>query len=260
MKTQPINEHALIVGGTKGLGKAVVTRFLERGFKVTTLSRNHSPDTMIEAAAAKENNNLQHISVDLERLSSADHLVQPVLANGGPLRYLVFCQRYRGNADSWTGEMQVTLKATDQIIKTFADHFVEEGDKAIGVVSSVYAHFVGGSQPASYHVAKAGLNQLVKFYAWTLAKKDGIRVNAIMPLTYLKPESQAYYLSNDDLMKLYQNFVPLKRIGNVKDSANLIDFLCSERASFINGQSIYVDGGTSIVWPEELAKSLMGVS
>lgn len=133
--------------------------------------------------------------------------------------------------------------------------FCAGGDKAIGVVSSVYADFVGGSQPASYHVAKAGLNQLIKYYAWTMGQKD-VRINGIMPLTYLKAESRDYYLAQPELMKLYSRFVPLKRLGTADDSANLLDFLCSDKAAFINGQCIFIDGGVSVIWPEELAKSL----
>jgi len=107
----------------------------------------------------------------------------------------------------------------------------------------------------SYHVAKAGLNQLVKYNAWVMGRL-GIRINAIMPLTYLKAESKDYYLKRKDLMGLYKELVPLGSIGKAEDSVNLLEFLCSKKASFINGQTIYVDGGVSVIWPEELAKSI----
>lgn len=243
-----IPSHAVIVGGTKGLGKEVTRCFLERGCKVSVLSRNGSNDL-------PSNPNLQTIKTDLEKLTDAKQLVSEVIDQAGPINYLIFCQRYRGAQDVWQGEMQVSLIATDLIIKACADNFVKDGDKAIAIVSSVYADFVGGSQPVSYHVAKAGLNQLVKYYAWQLGKK-GIRTNSIMPLTYIKPATHDYYTSNTQLMNLYKEFVPLQRMGNAKDSVNAIDFLCSEKASFINGQNIFIDGGVSVVWPEELAQSL----
>ncbi|HSW70684.1 MAG TPA: SDR family oxidoreductase [Gammaproteobacteria bacterium] len=244
-------EQVVVVGGTKGLGKVVVQRFLDRGYPVTVLSRKPSEQQ-------DSNKGLRHVSVDLERLTETHSIVQQVVAEGGPLRYLVFSQRYRGSEDPWVGELQVSLTATYLLIKAFADHFCSEDDKGVGVVSSVYADFVGGSQPASYHVAKAGLNQLIKYYAWVLGQK-GIRINGIMPLTYLKAESRDYYLSTPDLMNLYRRFVPLKRLGSAEDSANLIDFLCSDKAAFINGQCIFIDGGVSVIWPEELAKSLTGI-
>jgi NAD(P)-dependent dehydrogenase (short-subunit alcohol dehydrogenase family) len=240
--------HVVVVGGSKGLGKAVAERFVERGYAVTVISRNRpSSETR-----------LNHVAADLETMSSSDAVVSEVIRTGGEIRYLIFCQRYRGTGDPWQGEIQVTLTATRLLINGFADHFCKNDDRAIGVVSSVYAEFVGGSQPESYHVAKAGLNQLVKYNAWVMGRK-GIRVNAIMPLTYLKAETKDYYLANEALMSLYRNFVPMGTIGRAQDSVNLLEFLCSEKASFINGQSIFVDGGVSVIWPEELARSMAGI-
>lgn len=240
--------HVVIVGGSKGLGKTVAMRFAQQDYVVTVISRNPLTTDM----------QLNHVAVDLEALTSSEEVVQKVLQVGGNIRYLIFCQRFRGAGDPWQGEIQVSLTATRLLINGFSDHFCLAGDRAIGVVSSVYAEFVGGSQPESYHVAKAGLNQLVKYNAWVMGRK-GIRINAIMPLTYLKTESQDYYLSNEALMRLYQQFVPMGTIGRAEDSANLLEFLCSDKASFINGQSIFVDGGVSVIWPEELAKTLVGL-
>lgn len=240
--------HVVVVGGSKGLGKVIAERFAERGYAVTVISRNRP---LVETR-------LNHVAVDLETMISSDAVVNEVICLGGKIRYLIFCQRYRGSGDPWQGEIQVTLTATRLMVNGFADYFCQDGDRAIGVVSSVYAEFVGGSQPESYHVAKAGLNQLVKYNAWVMGRK-GIRINAIMPLTYLKAESRDYFLANEALMSLYQNFVPMRTIGRAEDSANLLDFLCSEKASFINGQSIFVDGGVSVIWPEELARSMTGI-
>lgn len=238
--------HAVVVGGSRGLGKEVVSNFLARGYVVTVLSRS----------APEPHENLNHIFVDLLQMKNFEQIVQKILQSGGRLSYLVFCQRYRGDGDSWAGELQVSLTATRELINALVDEFFLPHDCAIGVVSSVYAKLVGSSQPDSYHIAKAALNQLVKYNAWALGKR-GIRINSVMPLTYLKSESKEYYLSNAPLMKLYENLVPLKRMGSAKDSANLIDFLCSEKARFINGQLIFVDGGVSVIWPEELVKQLL---
>jgi NAD(P)-dependent dehydrogenase (short-subunit alcohol dehydrogenase family) len=239
--------HVLVVGGSKGLGRIIADRFLARNHKVTVLSRNR-----VESA------DIVHIATDLETLTSADQVVAEALKIGGPLRYLVFCQRYRGKGDPWQGEIQVGLTATKLLIEGFADHFIGEGDCAIAAVSSVYADFVGGSQPVGYHMVKAGLNQLVRYYAWAMGRK-GVRANAIMPLTFMKPESRDAYTANHRLQQAYDQFVPLRRMGDAEDSANLVDFLNSDKAAFINGQCIFVDGGVSVVWPEELARSFHGV-
>ena len=245
------NPHVVVVGGTKGLGRVVTQTFLDAGACVTVLSR--SAPTEWEGTAPL------HLPVDLETLGAdaAQAVAKAVVSAGGPIRYLVFSQRYRGNSDSWAGELQVSLVATDLLMDAFAEHFVPAGDRAIAVVSSVYAEFVGPSQPAIYHVAKAGLNQLVRHRGWTLGRR-GIRVNAIMPLTYLKPESRSFYLSNKELLDVYSRFVPLGRLGEAAECASVFTFLCSEGASFVNGQCLYVDGGVSVRWPEGVAREFFG--
>jgi NAD(P)-dependent dehydrogenase (short-subunit alcohol dehydrogenase family) len=236
-------DHVLIVGGTRGLGRVIVDRFLARGCAVTVLSRK--PPSDIGA--------VRHVAADLESLNDASAVVNETLGLGGALRYLVFCQRYRGEGDPWDGEIRVGLTATKLLVDGFTDHFVADGDRGIGIVGSVYANFVGSSQPVGYHVVKAGLNQLVRYYAWSLGHR-GIRVNAIMPLTYAKPETRDYYRANERLMETYQQFVPLGRMGDAEDCAKVVDFLCSDGAAFVSGQSIFVDGGVSVVWPEEIAR------
>ena len=80
-----------------------------------------------------------------------------------------------------------------------------------------------------------------------------------MPLTFMKPESRDFYLSDARLLEVYQRLVPLGRLGEADNSADLLDFLCSDKASFINGQCIFVDGGVSVIWPEEVARSAAGL-
>lgn len=238
------NGQAVVIGGTMGLGKAVVGQFLARGLHVTIVSRR-------PPAASEPTGTLRHVAADLEAMTKADDIVAQVVT-GGPIRYLAFCQRYRGTGDVWQGELQVSVTATRILIDGFAGSFDSSHDRAIVVASSVYANFTGSTQPDAYHVAKAGLNQLVRYNARVLGRR-GIRINAIMPLTYMKPESRAFYQSEPQT-GFYERLVPLGRVGDVADSANLMDFLCSEKASFITGQTIYVDGGVSALWPEEVAR------
>lgn len=240
--------HAVIIGGTKGLGKVITAKLAERDLMTTVVSR-WKPT---ESAGPR------HVSVDLETLvdaGDAGRIVADILAGQSPLRYVAFCQRYRGTGDSWSGELQVGPTATRLLLDAFGPHFAADGDRAVAVVSSVYAEFVGASQPVGYHVAKAALNQLVRYYAGSLGRQ-GVRINAIMPLTYLKAENQASYEANQPLADLYGRLVPLGRMGRAEDSADAVDFLCSEKASFITGQCLYVDGGVSTLWAETVARDL----
>lgn len=243
--------HAVVVGGTRGLGRVVVERFLARGCAVSVVSRQRPDDF-------PDRSDLTHFPADLERSDSFAGLWREIADANGPIRYLVLSQRFRGQGDPWAGEIQVGLTASRDLIEGFSGHFTDDGDRAIGVVSSVYAEFVGSSQPVGYHVVKGGLNAMVRHYAATLGRR-GIRVNAIMPLTYLKQESRIFYEQNEKLMETYRRLVPLGRLGTAEECADALDFLCSTRASFINGQSLFLDGGVSTVWQEEVAKSFAGL-
>ena len=123
------------------------------------------------------------------------------------------------------------------------------------MVSSVFGDYVGEGQPMSYHICKSAMNHMMRYMAVNLGPK-GIRVNAVTPFTFLKEESKDYYLNNKPLHAMYCDIIPLKRMPTSMDSARTIAFLCSEQASFINGQNIYVDGGLSLIWPETLARNL----
>jgi NAD(P)-dependent dehydrogenase (short-subunit alcohol dehydrogenase family) len=171
---------------------------------------------------------------------------------------MIFCQRYRGNSDSWAGELEVSLSASKRIIEAMQDNFTVSGDRGIVFVSSVLGDKIGEGQDLSYHIGKAGINHMSRYYAVILGRK-GVRVNSVTPNTFLKEESKDFYLNNKDLMDLYENIVPLGRMGTAEDSANLIQFLCSPAAQFINGQNIYVDGGLSLIWPETMARQLKSV-
>jgi NAD(P)-dependent dehydrogenase (short-subunit alcohol dehydrogenase family) len=243
--------HAVVVGGTKGLGFVVADRFLARGYNVSIISRSPSP-------RHAGNPKVRHLAADLENADSYDGIWSRACEGFGAISYLVLCQRFRGKGDPWEGELRVGLTASKHLIEGFANHFTETGDHAVGVASSVYAQYVGNSQPIGYHVAKAGQNEMVRYYAATLGRR-GIRVNAIMPFTYIKEESRQFYESKTDLMELFEKLVPLRRMGTTDDSANALSFLCSEQASFINGQSLLIDGGLSVAWPEDVAKSFAGI-
>jgi len=244
--------HALIVGGTRGLGRAVTRILAARGDRVSVFGRREPPQADMRIQNAK------HWIVDLCDDSAAQRAVESVIDDRGPLHYLIFCQRYRGQGDDWAGEIQVSLTATKRLIDTLAPKFAPEDDKGIVLVSSVFGDWVGDGQPLSYHVGKAGMNHLARFYAVNLGPK-GIRVNTVTPFTFLKEESQDFYINNRELHALYEEMIPLKRMGTADDSASAVAFLCSPAASFINGHNLYVDGGLSLVWPETLARRLKSI-
>jgi NAD(P)-dependent dehydrogenase (short-subunit alcohol dehydrogenase family) len=244
--------HALILGGTRGLGREVVKLFSAAGYRTSVIGRRDPPETDRSIAGVR------HWIADLAPGGDIASVVDQIVAVSGPLNYLVFCQRYRGSEDAWKGELDISLTLTKAVVEAAQDRFEAGGDNAIVMVSSVFGDFVGEGQAVSYHVGKAGINHMMRYYAVNLGRK-GIRVNGVTPFTFLKEESREFYLKNEPLYKLYRDIIPLGRMSTSEDSAKLIAFLCSPQSSFINGQNIFVDGGLSLVWPETLARKLAAI-
>jgi NAD(P)-dependent dehydrogenase (short-subunit alcohol dehydrogenase family) len=244
--------HSLIIGGTRGLGRVVANTLAARGDSVSIIGRSAVPQDELADAT------MGCYPADLDDLPSLQGVLDQALEERGAPSYCVFAQRYRGKGDPWQGEMETSLTATKTIIDHLAPHFSQGQDAGIVLVSSVFARAVGEGQGLGYHVAKAGQEQMVRWFAVNLGSR-GIRVNGVAPFTFLKPESRDFYLANQPLMGLYRDIVPLGRLGTTEDSANLIAFLCSPLASYITGQNIAVDGGLSLQWPESLARRLTGI-
>lgn len=240
--------HSIVFGGSKGLGRVVARQFAARGDTVSIFSRTAPPEADLKEKIA-------HFPVDITDGNATREALAAAVDQHGAPSYLVFCQRHRGSGDTWAGEIEVSLTASKRAIEQLQDEFAVHEDCAVAFVGSVFSERIGDSQDISYHVGKAGMNHMARYYAVNLGRK-GIRFNTVTPFTFLKEESKDFYLSNKDMLALYEEIVPLGRMATTEDSANVIAFLCSPAASFVNGQNIYVDGGLSLVWPETLARKL----
>jgi NAD(P)-dependent dehydrogenase (short-subunit alcohol dehydrogenase family) len=241
--------HTLIIGGTRGTGRALVRLFASKGHLISVIGR-HQP-----AATKASPERVHYWKTDILNQSQLEKTLAEIVRKNGKLNCLVFCQRYRGQEDPWSGDLQVSLTATKTAIEQLSDSFADNGDKAIVIVGSIAGQFVAEEQPVSYHVAKAGLAQMVRFFAVALGAK-GIRVNGVSPSSILKEESKHFYLEHQELLELYRRIVPLGRMGTAEEIAGVIEFLCSSKASLITGQNIVVDGGLSLQGQESLARKV----
>ena len=241
--------HSVVIGGTRGLGRVTTRQLAARGDIVSVIGRTEVLAEDLKAG------NIHSYQADIDDNESIRSTLDKVVKANGKANYCVFLQRYRGKGDNWMGEFQTTLTATKNIVEQLVPQFSETEDNGLVMVGSVFSQYVGEGQAISYHVAKAGLDQMMRYYALNLGAKN-IRVNGISTFTFLKDESKEFYLKNKPLIELYKSIVPLKRMGTTEDSANVISFLCSSQASFVTGQSILIDGGLSLHWPESLSRRL----
>ena len=186
----------------------------------------------------------ENATSDMEAFETAAQILRCMSGDGN-----LAASEFSRNLD----EIKVSLEGTRNVIDDLIDSFCEEA--SIVVAISVASRFIASEQPLSYHLGKAALEQLVRYYAVTLGPK-GIRVNGVSFASVLKKESKHYYEENPDLMNLYRTITPLKRMGSASEIADGIAFLVSDSASFINGHNLIIDGGISLQWHESLAREL----
>ncbi|MDP2342931.1 MAG: SDR family oxidoreductase [Deltaproteobacteria bacterium] len=231
--------HGLIIGGTRGMGHALASSWLQQGLSVSVVGR--APYARATHPA------LRTWAADIADTAKVGSVLQDVVAASGPIDRLVFCQRYRGSGDAWEGELSTSLTATRAVIEWAAHPDHQPHPSAIVVIGSIAAELVQLDQPLGYHVAKAGLAQLVRYYAVKLGALR-MRINGVTSGPMVKPESRAFYATSPEGHRFAQ-LTPLGRMGTTDDLADVVDYLCSDKAGFITGQNIVVDGGLSLRWP-----------
>lgn len=243
-------KHSLIVGGTGGIGRAVVRTMAAEGHVLSVICLKPPED------ADRSISNVCYWVVDLLDREHLLSVLDEIIRQNGKLNHLVCLQRYRGKGDDWVGDIETTLTSTKILIESLADKFDDSGDNSIVLANSVIIRFVVENQPLSYHVAKSGIDQMIRYYAVNLGPK-GIRVNGVAPGTIIKERSKDFYLQNEHLHNFYKKIIPLNRMGTAEEIANVIEFLCSPKSSFITGQTIVADGGLTLQWQETLARKFV---
>jgi NAD(P)-dependent dehydrogenase (short-subunit alcohol dehydrogenase family) len=211
-----VTVRSLIIGATGGIGREVTEFLATRGDEVVPLGRHRTGQIYPD-------------SID----------------------YLIFLQRSREHENKWEHEFPISLTLTKDIVETMAPRF-NGPDRAVVITSSVAARLVHngmGEAGLGYHMAKAALEQMARYWAVMLGPQ-GIRVNCVAPGTVFKGGPE---WPNKDF---YRRVTPLRRLGDAKEVASVIGFLCSSAASFVTGQTITVDGGVSLQWQESLGRDL----
>ncbi len=238
MKSQA---HILVVGGTRGMGRALVRQFASMGGRVSVIGRRESAEDF--------GGDVRYWRADLLAEKKLARTLAEIVRTRGKLDNLVFFQRFKGAGDQWEQELATSLTATKSIIESLAGSFNAAG--SVVLISSAAANIICAEQPAGYHVAKAGINQLARYYAATLGPL-GLRVNTVSPGTVIKDENREFYTKHKKKIAAFTRHIPLRRMGTAEEIAQVIAFLCSPAAGFITGQNLLVDGGISLLSQETL--------
>lgn len=241
----------VVTGGGTGLGKAMSTYFSELGANVVISSRKL--DVLEEAAKeiqAKTGNPVLPVACDIRNTEEITLLREKavklfgrvdVLVNNAAGNFISPTERLSANAFSTI--IDIVLKGTVNCTLEFGKHWIENKQPAnvLNIVTT-YA-FTGSGYVVPSAVAKGGVVTLTKSLAVEWGKY-GIRHNAIAPGPFPTKGAWDRLLPGELAKKFdFKNRVPLKRVGEHQELANLAAFLISDFAGYINGEIISIDGG-----------------
>lgn len=240
---------ALISGGSSGIGEACVRLFARNGYAVELLCCHQAE----KARALTAELRAQGLDVACRVCDVADEgqvrqTVQDILKLDKHIDVLVNCAgiAHRGlltdlTDDEWHRLFAVNVDGVFHLQREVLPGMISRGSGAIVNVSSMWGE-VGASCEAAYSATKAAIIGLTKATAKEVAP-SGIRVNCVTPGVIRTPMNAA--LSEEDMEALAEE-TPLGRIGEADECAEAILFLASEKASFITGQVLGVNGGLVI--------------
>ncbi|NUN96215.1 MAG: 3-oxoacyl-[acyl-carrier-protein] reductase [Candidatus Omnitrophica bacterium] len=229
---------AIVTGGTRGIGRAIVERFLREGFQVYFTGRSQESVSRADGGIGRV--------CDGSDPAAVKELFETVVREAGRLDVLVNNAAItrdglilRMKPEHWDEVLAANLRSAFLCSQAAARPMMknEEGGRIINVTSVVGV--VGNAGQANYSASKAGLIGLTKSLAKELASRK-ILVNAVAPGFI---ETDMTKGLSDEVRKAARDMVPLARFGSPEDVAGVCSFLAGPDSVYVTGQVLHVDGG-----------------
>ena len=238
---------AIVLGGTSGIGRALVDGLVEAGADVAASSRRQAEVDATALAIERRGKRTLRLASDVTDRASLEALREAAIEAFGKIDILINCagrtqRRPTLEVDDaeWQGILDTNLTGTLRACQVFGAPMLERGYGRIVNIASL-ASFVGLYEVAAYAASKAGVAALTKALAVEWGPR-GVLVNAIAPGVFRTPLNQDL-LDGTERGREFKLRTPLARFGRVEELAGAAVFLASEAASFVNGEVLVVDGG-----------------
>jgi 3-oxoacyl-[acyl-carrier protein] reductase len=243
---------AVVTGSARGIGAATAKRFAEEGAAVAVLDLDQ--DAATATAAGLGADKAIGVACNVADAASAATAVARVVEELGKVDVLVNNAGvtrdnllFKMSEDDWDTVMNVHLRGSFLMSREVQKHMVQQKYGKILNLSSTSA--LGNRGQANYSAAKMGLQGFTRTLAIELGP-FGINVNAIAPgfiVTDMTDETaRRVGVEPEEWRKAAAELNPVRRVGYPEDIAAAAAFLCSDEASFVTGQTLYVDGGAKI--------------
>ena len=239
------NKIAIVTGASRGIGSAIAHNLSKAGAKIVLISRSIDALKTVEAEIKSNDGDAISIAADVSNLESFTDAVNQVIEMWGTVDILINNAGItrdniimRLKEEDWDAVIDINLKGCFNGIKAVTRPMMKARCGRIVNITSVVG-LMGNSGQSNYAASKAGILGLTKSIAKELGSRN-ITVNAIAP-GYIQTEmtDNLDETSKDNLMKS----IPLQRLGQPQEIANLVCFLASDEAAYITGQTLNVDGG-----------------
>lgn len=238
---------AAVVGGTSGIGLALVRALANAGADIAPMSRRRE---QVDAAAAEVEalgRRAVRVTADVSNRESLAAALQKTLAELGQVDILVNCAGITKRTPTldvtdaeWTSIIETNLNGTFRCCQVFGRHMIERGYGRIINIASI-SSFVGLFEVAAYTASKSAVAGLTRALAVEWSGR-GVNVNAIAPGVYRTALNSAL-LDGTERGKEFLLRTPMHRFGRVEELGGACVFLASEASSFVNGEILVVDGG-----------------
>jgi len=240
------NKKVLITGASGGIGQALCEKFIQYGCVLICTSTNNDK---LEKLKNKFGENHFFYKLDLSdtsnvlemmNLISKKHKDIDILINNAAITNDNLFLRMKD--EQWTEVIKINLNSNFYIIKSILPLMIKNRSGSIIGISSVVA-LTGNPGQANYTASKSAIISMYKSLAHEVAQRN-IRINIIAPGFIQSPMTDKL---NDDQVNKILVKIPMKKLGEPRDVANIAAFLSSEEASYITGQTFHINGGMLMV-------------
>lgn len=240
---------AIVTGGAGGLGSEICRRFASRGAAVAVADVNGVAASEVAGAIASDGGSAVGVQVEVTDEDSVVAAVRTVVNELGRVDYLVHCAGTNIKApvlemslDQWNLSLQAHLTGAFLFCREAGRQMVDQGDGGSVVLMSSVTAMSPVPERGAYGPAKAALINFAGQLGLEWAQY-GINVNAVCPGVAMTPMTDMVYQREPELREQRLKRFPIKREVLPEEVADLVLFLCSDEARYINGVGIPIDGG-----------------
>jgi NAD(P)-dependent dehydrogenase (short-subunit alcohol dehydrogenase family) len=249
MATELEGKVGIVTGGTSGIGRDTAVLFAKAGAKVVVAGRREQEgNETVELIRAAGGDGL-FVKTDVSKAAEVQALVQKAVEKFGRLDIAfnnagiegVWVPIIRQSEEDWDRTLDINLKGVWLCLKYEIQQMLKQGGGGAIVNMASVTGLIGSAGAAAYSASKHGVLGLTKSAALETAK-SGIRINAVCPAVIETPMGERLF-GAPAVQKQVVGFHPIGRFGRPVEIAEAVLWMCSDRASFMTGQSLVLDGG-----------------